>query len=274
MSATLFLVFMNDLLEENFKGTVNAFADDVAFLFASKDSLALWNDINDSLKTLRNWCSKSKMIVNVAKTKFIYFGLNNQNGICELHFHGINCNRIENCDCQIIGRVNHIKYLGITIDEKLTWHQHINGVMRNARSKFYYLRNICDTRLLRSLYYALIDSKIHYGLHCWGGTFKKSIQRVRVTQNYFLKIILHKNKHDSSFPLYEELKILPVQHLFFFKVLQIFFNRRGNSNTDKLHHEHNTRSGTANLIRKPKINKSIMQRSLTYIGPKICNEMQ
>lgn len=277
LSATLFLIFINDLLELPCEGRMTAFADDVAFLFWNKNNKDQSNNINNTMTLLREWCFHNKMSVNVSKTKIMNFMLK-PSLIPQIKFkyHARDCNRPTNCKCEEIENVTHFKYLGVVIDKDLSWKIHIDNLLHQVRCgirQFYFLRNICNIDLLRSLYFALIHSKLQYGIHCWGGTFQNLTQKIRIVQNHFIRIILFKNKMESSFPLYTSLKVLPIQHLFVFKVLQIFFIRSGNNGTELIQHKYTTRSKAANLIKKPKINKTIMARSFVFLGPKIFNDL-
>lgn len=68
-------------------------------------------------------------------------------------------------------------------------------------------------------------SRLQYGISIREGTHKHFVEKLRKTQNKILQIIRPTNKNitDSSFPIYQHLKVLPVQHLFVFKVLRIFY---------------------------------------------------
>lgn len=46
-SAILFLVFINDLLNLNFTGTINTFADDIAIFYTHRDEIAVGEQINE-----------------------------------------------------------------------------------------------------------------------------------------------------------------------------------------------------------------------------------
>ncbi len=138
----------------------------------------------------------------------------------------------------------------------------LNFKLRSAIRKFYLLKTFCGENLLKTIYFGLIHSRIQYGLSCWGGSFSYLINRIRTTQNYFLRIILGKRKRESSFPLYVLEKILPVEHLFVFKVLKIFYFRSGNRGT--VNAAFNVRSNNQILFRLPKVKKSIFRMSFEY----------
>lgn len=203
----------------------------------------------------------------------IYYDFSGFQFLSPIKYHAHDCNATI-CDCQDIEQVASFKYLGVTLDEKMNWDIHINNLHNTIRSTvrtFYYLRNFCNTSLLRTLYFALINSKLQYGIICWGSAFKYLIDRLRVTQNFFIRIILKKNVRESSSPLYKELKLLPIQHLFIYKVLRVFYVRSGNKNIEYRHY--GTRSTTQGIFKLPKVNKILFRRSLLYLGPKLFNQL-
>jgi hypothetical protein len=102
LSATLFLVFINDLLEIPFHGSANAFADDIAFFYSEMTIHEIWTKINEDLEVLNVWCHMNKMKINVNKTKYVNFSLVNTFEFpVNLLFHDLNCLKI-NCKCEKI----------------------------------------------------------------------------------------------------------------------------------------------------------------------------
>lgn len=152
-AAVLFLIFLNDLLELNFHGKVSAFADDIALFYSNKDTFRLGELINHDLLLLRQWCLQNKMQVNVNKTKFVNFDILGFEIPFPLTYHSALCN-LTTCHCQPLERVNHFKYLGIVLDERMNFEKHIIGLNKKLKSSirtFYFLRNFCNVNLLRSL---------------------------------------------------------------------------------------------------------------------------
>jgi hypothetical protein len=274
ISATLFLIFINDLLTLPFHGQICAFADDVALFYSEKDSNLILDKINDDLSLLSNWCLTNKMQVNVDKTKYINFSLvNSFNFQNDLVYHMFGCS-FNSCNCKKIEKVNNFRYLGVYLDENLNWEKHVTNLHSKIKFSirtFYFLKNICSAFLLRTLYFALIDSRLQYAIQCWGGTFKCHIEKLRITQNHFVRLISNCQKRESSFPLFCELKILPIQHLYIYKVLRLFYARSGNSGTSNL--LYNTRISNQGVFRLPKVNKSLFRHSYQYNGPKYFNQL-
>lgn len=76
---------------------------------------------------------------------------------------------------------------------------------------------------------------------------------------------------ESSYPLFCHLKILPIQHLFVYKVLRLFYIRSGNIGTFEL--VYSARRNFQNTFRIPKVNRSSFRQSFSYLGPKYFNKL-
>lgn len=75
------------------------------------------------------------------------------------------------CNCADIEFVEKFKYLGLTIDQNMSWKTHINNVcakLRSALGKMHHLRGVVNRATLYSVYYALADSILSYGLSSYG----------------------------------------------------------------------------------------------------------
>ena len=101
-----------------------------------------------------------------------------------------------------------MKYLGVEIDEDLSWKKHIEKMHRQYLAKLALIRRAgtylpCNIRKL--LYQALILPHLDYCSVVWsscGITLSKRIERV---QNYVMRIILRKPPLTSSLELRQSL---------------------------------------------------------------------
>ena len=112
----LFVIYMNDLPDCLNKANGILFADDTT-LYISSDSLEeLYNDMNLELKTLSDWFLANKLSLNLNKTNYMLF-----TNRCFANDDAANL-----CVGDIIiERKACVKFLGINIDENLTWNNHI-----------------------------------------------------------------------------------------------------------------------------------------------------
>ena len=113
----LFLIFINDL-PVNLQSTVKIFADDTSLFSFVLDPLRSANILNDDLRKISEWANQWKMSFNLDPTKQaieIYFSKKiNQVNIPDIYFN----------NSAIISSDSH-KYLGLTLDPKLTFDHHI-----------------------------------------------------------------------------------------------------------------------------------------------------
>ena len=78
-----------------------------------------------------------------------------------------------------------IKYLGVMIDESLTWKYHIaficSRISRNIGiiSK---LRHYLSIQQLKQLYYNLIYPSMSYSILAWGSVYKTHINKIQVSK--------------------------------------------------------------------------------------------
>ena len=113
----LFIFYINDICNVSKLLQLILFADDTN-LFRSSDNLQnLCNEISTELCKLNIWFKVNKLSLNVAKTNFIVFSGRKKAENARI--------TIENND---IERVSNTKFLGVMIDEKLTWKQHISNL--------------------------------------------------------------------------------------------------------------------------------------------------
>jgi len=179
----LFLIFFNSLLHQRFKGKVTAFADDVAFTYHENTEFELVCNINFDLDLIRRWFYVHKLILS-SKTKLMFFSIiKSPLFVDDISYHSGSCCRFNfsntfnsslNCsdECFKIEVVEVFIYLGIAVDKHLNWSVHTSNLESYSLSvirQFYYLKTLCSRDLLRTIYFALFQSRIQYGITCWGG---------------------------------------------------------------------------------------------------------
>ena len=102
----------------------------------------------------------SKLSWNKDKTKYTFFHKACEKNNIPLKLPSLFINDWE------IKRITSIKYLGVLIDENLTWKEHIN-VIESKFSKnlglLYRDRRVLDSTALKNLYFSFIHSYLNYG---------------------------------------------------------------------------------------------------------------
>ncbi|CAG9118906.1 unnamed protein product [Plutella xylostella] len=87
----------------------------------------------------------------------------------------------------------------------MSWKSHVNAVcgrLRSALGKFYHLNRVVTRATLYTVYYALVDAIIDYGLSCYGCTFPSYLDKIKTLQIRILKTLVDKNtKHNCKWEL-------------------------------------------------------------------------
>ena len=180
-----FLLYVNDIYDVSNLLSCIQFADDTT-LFATGPNLTdLVCAINTELNHINAWINLNKLSLNASKTNYMILSsarkeYDPSNPV--LHFGG-----------QIIQRVESTKFLGVIIDDSLTWKLHIDhicskaskgiGILRRARQVLY-------GQSLLTLYHALLKPHFTYFGTVWGNTYQTHLQKLNVIQTKLVRTII------------------------------------------------------------------------------------
>ena len=139
------------------------YADDTTTYFNLEDftHLNMENEINDEIEKIAIWLKVNELSLNVQKTQLMIFH-RKQKHIQNLNIsiNGINIERVES-----------FNFLGIILQETLSWDSHVTLVkikISKVIGILYRLKNIFPKETLKTLYTSLIASYLNYGLLLWG----------------------------------------------------------------------------------------------------------
>ena len=136
----------------------------------------------------------------------------------------VDCSKIQVQIGGDISRTTSIKYLGLTIDENLSWTPHIKDLgsrIVSHASLFSKLRHLLPKECLLALYHAFVQSKVDYGLEIWGDAAAKDLTTLQTYQNRILKILQFKDFTYSTNALHREAGLLKICDQYEPKNLQI-----------------------------------------------------
>ena len=187
----------------------------------------------------------------------------------------------------IINSKTNIKYLGVMIDNKLSWDKHIQYVEQKlctARGILNKIKYYAPQTVLRSGYFGLVYPYLKYCVTSWGNAALKYINKIQVQQNYIVKTLARTNRYKTKLlPLYNQLNLLKLNQIFELEVLKFVFKFKNKllpiCFNDYFRpaseiHRYSTRFSTHhNWAAKSVCNKAITKRSLKYVGYKIWNDL-
>jgi hypothetical protein len=122
-------------------------------------------------------------------------------------------------------QTNFVKFLGITIDNTLSWKQHIDTITPKLNKTCYIIRR-SKLRLshiaLKMVCYAFFHSVMSYGLIFWGN----STNSVFKLQKRFIRILMGARNSVSCRDFFKLLKILHLSAQYIYSLLMIVVNNR------------------------------------------------
>ena len=111
----------------------------------------------------------------------------------------------------VINESNAVELLGITIDNILTFNEHINNLCRNASYKLYALRRIrkyLTQDQAKRLYNAFINSQFNYAPVIWMLCRKNQYLKIRKVHHEALKVVFNSdNGYDELLQMSNEISI-------------------------------------------------------------------
>ena len=159
LGPALFLVYINDL-PEGLECTPRLFADD-CLLYRVINSKADTDAIQRDLLRLESWERQWSMEFAEEKCQVLTITRKLKRNIVirnyEIHNH-------------ILDRVNSAAYLGIILDSKLTFNQHINSICKKANSTRQFLRRTlsrCDRGVQSTAYKTFVRPIVEYSCSVW-----------------------------------------------------------------------------------------------------------
>ena len=127
----------------------------------------------------------------------------NNNASVEASINGI---KIEEVIC--------IKYLGVILDNKLTFKQHTDHIidkLKKGNRLLARIRHFIDYESLKNFYNAHIQSHINYCSVIWGSAASSYIDKILKFQNKSMKLLLFKGNTDAS--SFKSTNILPAKSI-------------------------------------------------------------
>ena len=263
----LFILYMNDICSVSKLLFTFLYADDTCVMLSGKDLNDLIAVLNVELISLCDWLKSNKLSLNTQKTFFMVFH--------RARLKSANCNDLV-IDNASITRVYSAKYLGIIIDVKFNWIEHITYI-KNKISKaigiMYKARQYLNKSSLVNLYYSYVYPYLTYCIEVWGCAYPTHLQCLFLLQKKIIRIITFSHYLAHTEPLFMSLEILPLEKIFYHRCGLMMYKYHNNllpclisqlyAKNDSMH-DHNTRC--SNLLRVP-----IGSKSFTSVSARIWN---
>ena len=199
-SPTLYLLFTADIPKS--KDTLIAtFADDTAILTTGINTRYSTMKLQNSLNKITSWCKQWRIKLNESKSQHINF-TNRKETPLPVKING-----------KIIPFGNSAKYLGLTLDAKLRWKEHIKIKVRQLNITYKKLQWMIGRKSSLSihnkllLYKQILKPIWTYGIQLWGCSKKSNVMLIQKFQNKVLRDIVDAPWYVRNADLHRDLKM-------------------------------------------------------------------
>jgi hypothetical protein len=281
---TAYVSSLPSIINENL-GTIAGYADD-HHLYRSFDPNISGAEhetisyLQDSLSAIKTWMDSLVLKMNQSKTEYIQFGSRQQLQKCV--YESININE------SVIERSAHIKFLGSYLDASLTFEKHVQVKCGIAACNIQYVASIrkhITQGVANQLMCSMVLSHLDFANAILAGLPDKTLDKLQSVQNWAAKVVLMKQKNDSSTKALLELHWLPIRSRIIFKVASLVYRCIHRTAPVYLCEllstwlpKVNTRAAASSrdaiLLNVPVIKKqTFANRSFSYNGPRIWNNL-
>ena len=270
----LFLLYINDLCNVSKALDFILFADDTDIIFSHNDPNQLMEIVNNELTKLSSCFQANKLSMNIKKANFILFKAKQSKQKLDLHF---SINGIE------IDRVNEVLFLGVILDEHLSWKSQIQNVATKVSKSvgIIYKSSFCLNKTsLCTLYYSLVYPYLHYCANVCGSTYQSNLKRLINLQKRVIRIASRSSFDAHTNPIFVSLRILKFKDIIKLQIGKVMYLYKNCLLPDSFSdmfllncdiHSYNTRN--KNSFRLPYCRTNVRKFSLRFQGPKIFNSL-
>ena len=180
----LFIIYINDLPNIHKFARFIMYADDANIIITGKDIHEVTEQARTLCNTLSQWVNCNGLKLNLTKTNFMIFS---RNRTVNSHTFSLTINNT------LLKRTPSARFLGVLVDEKLTWNSHIIAIRRKMSRYIgilYKLKSILPLAARLLIYHSLIQSHVNYCSLVWGFACKSNIETIFRAQKKGLRAVM------------------------------------------------------------------------------------
>ena len=272
----LFLIYVNDLCNASNILDPIMFADDTNLFYSHQNISSLFSTVNNELNKINEWFKANKLSLNVKKTKYTFFHKNSFKDNVPLKLPDL---KIANMK---IERTNAIKFLGVLLDENITWKNHIRTVEKKLAKNIgllYRAKWLLDESSLKTIYFSYIHSYLNYANIAWGSTYRTNLRTIHYHQKHASRIVFNQDRLTHSRPLLRSLNALNIYQINLYQHLKFMHKVKNNEAPvafqeifTKPAHNYPTNFSYNNFTLK-KFSLKSTKYSISFRGAKLWNEL-
>ena len=262
----LFLIYVNDLSTVSDKLMDIMFADDTNLFLADKDLANIERVMNEELDLINKWIQVNKLSLNLKKTNYMLFkGRRQIDSLPRIEMNEVKISSIETS-----------KFLGVIVDDRLTWIHHIDYICKKVSKSIgllHKLKKYLNVQSMINMYYCFVYPYFQYCNEVWGNAYSTHLNRLNLLQKRVIRLIANVDRHHHTDQFFAKFKIIKFHRINEYMIGQIMYKAYWNLlpislaslfvRNDSVHH-HNTRQKYDFHPPKPKSN--LLKMSVSYKG--------
>ena len=249
----IFLLFINDLPEYLNDVHLIMYADDTSIAVTSSDPTLLPGRVSGVVDRFQSWCRANRIMLNLDKTEY-------------LNFH----QRRRLPPDPNLSLSSETKFLGLRLDDTLSFSPHIQGLLKQLNSACYALlklRGCLDRDALLQAYFGIFYSRLSYGVLVWGRSVEWS--RVFVAQKRAVRVIFGLSWRESCRNTFRENSLLTLPSIYILRA--VVYVKKNIHLFAAVNHAYATR--TTGSLRTDVHHTALYERSPQYDFVKLYNKL-
>jgi ribonuclease HI len=179
LSPLLWSLVIDDLLQELAKEKIDCqgYADDVVLYVRGKTSIhTMCERIQQGINICKRWCTKVGLKLNPDKTGIVNFTR-------KIKLPGWKPIKLGDTEIKVH---KHFKYLGVILDDRLTWNQHLEEAYAKATKALMVCNRLvgknwgCNPKITHWIYTAIVRPRLTYGAIAWADKLEEGKARQKV----------------------------------------------------------------------------------------------
>ena len=188
LGVLFFLCMINDLTTEC---TGIKYVDDTTIYHTSSDPSD--TTLQKSVDTAIDWSKQNSMKINATKTKDMLISFAKETP------------KVSNVivDGEEIERVSECKLLGVILNNRLSWHDHIESMMKKANTRLHFMFQLKRTKLpadeIIKVYVTLVRPLLEYACQVWhAGLTDQQSNEIESVQERVLKMVYPQSTYHGA----------------------------------------------------------------------------
>ena len=278
------------------------FADDTNIFVTGKNEDEVYNNANTVLAEVYEYMIKNQLHINMTKSVYMHFRPSRWSSCARVREYG--SEKFVKLANHTLTRVDKVKFLGVIIDDKLTWESQIEHLKEKLNSSITVIKRIMrfiPKSEYHKLYNALFKSHLSYCISCWGGVSDHKLESIFAIQKRCIRLLFgkeftfdhagvyetcarvrtyqeHMAKKDFQLehtrPIFNEENILSLQHLYIQHTFVELFKIVKYRTPISLYELFIPSPRTVNLLMcLPKINRDVSKHNFVFNGSLIWNSV-